>query len=127
MITGQSEDAAKQSLLLESHEVELNGIDCSVVAAARTGTTLPRAATIFGAMADASIASADVMDLYRAVPIPENIRAALMRLQCATTNLAASLKLYAALAPPEPYRQAQKRLLQSPHTRVSGNVASSSA
>jgi hypothetical protein len=91
-------EVAKQALRLGSHEVELNRIDTAFVAAAKAGTCLPAAANIFRALTDASIACAEVIDTYEARPIPTNVRTGLSRLHCAITDLAASLKLYAALS-----------------------------
>ena len=41
---------------------------------------------------------AEGIDEYGAKPIPESVRAGLIQLHCAITDLAASLKLYAALS-----------------------------
>jgi hypothetical protein len=91
-------ELAKQSLRLSSHEVELNRIDTAFVAAAKSGRRLPSATKIFGALADASIACAEVIDVYDARPIPVNVRTGLSRLHCSITDLTASLKLYAVLS-----------------------------
>ena len=98
MVVEERKELAKQSLRLGSHEVELNRIDTALVAAAKAGTRLPSSTKIFGALADASIACAEVIDAYEARPIPANVRTGLLRLHCAMTDLAASLKLYAALS-----------------------------
>ena len=94
----ERKELAKQSLRLGSHEVELNQIDNAIVAATKGGTRLPSAPKIFGALADASIACAEVIDAYEGRPIPASVRTGLSRLHCAITDLAASLKLYAALS-----------------------------
>ena len=94
----ERKELAKLSLRLASHEAELNRIDTAFVAAAKAGTRLPSATKIFGALADASIVCAEGIDIYGARPIPENVRAGLIRLHCAITDLEASLKLYAALS-----------------------------
>ena len=91
-------DLAKQSLQLGSHEAELNRIDTAFVAASKTGTRLPSPSKVFGALADASIMCAEVIDAYEARPIPLNVRTGLSRLHCAMTDLTASLKLYAVLS-----------------------------
>jgi hypothetical protein len=91
-------ELAKQSLRLSSHEVELNRIDTALVAAAKVGTRVPSPSKIFGALADASIACAEVNDAYDARPIPPNVRSGLARLHCSITDLTASLKLYAVLS-----------------------------
>ena len=98
MAVEERKELAKQSLRLGSHEAELNWIDTAFVAAAKAGTRLPSPTKIFGALADASIACAEVIDAYQAKPIPASVQTGLMRLHCAMTDLAASLKLYAALS-----------------------------
>ena len=91
-------ELAKQSLLLGSHEVELNRIDSAVIAAAKAGSRPPSSKKIFGALADASIVSAEVLDAYQARSIPAGVRIGLSRLHCSMTDLAATLKMYAALS-----------------------------
>ena len=91
-------DQAQQSCRLESHEAELNRIDTAFVGAARDGTRLPSPSKIFGALTDASIVCAEVLDTYRARPIPENVRTDLLRLHCAMTDVTVSLKSYAVLS-----------------------------
>ncbi|MTD96253.1 hypothetical protein GIW81_18085 [Hyphomicrobium sp. xq] len=98
MVVEDRKEGAKQSLRLGSHETELNRIDTAFIAAARTGSRLPSATKIFGALTDASIVCAEVIDSYEARPIPTNVRTGLSRVHCAITDLAASLKLYAALS-----------------------------
>ena len=98
MIVEDRKELAKQSLRLGSHEAELNRIDTAFVAAAKAGTRLPSPSKIFGALTDASIVCAEVIDAYEARPIPANVQAGLSRLHCAITDLAASLKLYAVLS-----------------------------
>ncbi|HEY8245689.1 MAG TPA: hypothetical protein VIG38_00180 [Hyphomicrobium sp.] len=91
-------EIGKQSLRLGSHEAELNRIDTAIVAAARSRTRLPSPSKIFGALSDASIACADVVEAYEGKPLPRNVRAGLFQLHCAITDLSASLKAYAVLA-----------------------------
>ena len=98
MVVEDRKELAKQSLRLGSHEVELNRLDTAFVAAAKAGTRLPSPTKIFGALADASIACAEVIDAYDARPIPANVRTGLARLHCSITDLSASLKMYAVLS-----------------------------
>lgn len=98
MIVENRKELARQSLRLGSHEAELNRIDTAFVGAAKTGARLPSTSKIFGAMTDASIACAEVIDAYDARPIPANVRTGLLRLHCAMTDLTASLRLYAMLS-----------------------------
>lgn len=98
MAVEERKELAKQSLRLGSHEAELNWIDTALVGAAKAGTRLPSPTKIFGALADASIACAEVIDAYEARPIPASVRTGLSRLHCAITDLATSQKLYAALS-----------------------------
>jgi hypothetical protein len=97
MVVDDHKELAKQWLLLGSHEAELNRIDTAIVAAARTGTPLPPLAAIFGALSDASIASADVLETSVATPLPVHVRNSLLRLQCSMTDVTTSLKLYSTL------------------------------
>ena len=97
MVFEDRKELAKQSLRLGSHEAELHRIDTAFVAAAKAGTRLPSPSKIFGALTDASIACAEVIDTYGARPIPANVRTGLIRLHCAITDVTASLKLYAVL------------------------------
>ena len=94
MVVDDHKELAKQSLRLGSHEAELNRIDTAVVAAARTGSPLPSPAVIFGALSDASIASADALETCVATPLPVHVANSLLRLQCSMTDVAISLKLY---------------------------------
>jgi len=101
IVAEDRKEVAKQALRLGSHEVELNRIDTAFLAAAKTGTRLPSTNKVFGALTDASIACAEVIDTYEARPIPTNVRTGLSRLHCAITDLAASLKLYSVLSVPK--------------------------
>jgi hypothetical protein len=92
-----AEEFAEQFKRLASQTAELNRIDAAVVAAAKGGAALPPSNEIFGALSDASIACAEVIDTYGARSVPANVRTGLFRLNCATTDLAASLKLYVTL------------------------------
>ena len=98
MAVDDHKELAQQSLRLRSQEAELNRIDTAFVAAAKAGTRLPSPSKIFGALIDASIACAEVIDSYEARPIPANVQTGLSRLHCATTDLTTSLKLYAVLS-----------------------------
>ena len=98
MAVDDHKELAQQSLRLRSQEAELNRIDTAFVAAAKAGTRLPSPSKIFGALIDASIACAEVIDSYEARPIPANVQTGLSGLHCATSDLAASLKLYAVLS-----------------------------
>ena len=91
-------EEAQQTIRLGSHEAELNRIDTAFVGAVRNGTRLPSSAKIFGALTDASIVCAEVIDTYRARPIPANVRTELLRLHCAMTDVTVSLKSYAVLS-----------------------------
>jgi len=95
------EDQAQQFFRLGSHEAELNRIDTAFVGAVRDGTRLPSPSKIFGALTDASIVCAEVIETYRARPIPGNVRTGLLRLHCAMTDVTVSLKAYAALSGPK--------------------------
>ena len=95
------EDQAQQSFRLGSHEAELNRIDTAFVGAVRDGTRVPSPSKIFGALTDASIVCAEVIETYRARPIPGNVRTGLLRLHCAMTDVTVSLKAYAALSGPK--------------------------
>ena len=97
-IVSDHKERAQQSLRLGSHEVEINRIDTAFVAATKAGTRLPSPSKIFGALTDASIVCAEVIDTYEARPIPANVRTGLSRLHCAITDLTASLKVYAVLS-----------------------------
>jgi hypothetical protein len=98
MIVEDRKELARQSLRLGSHEAELNRIDTAFVGAVKTGTRLPSPSKIFGALTDASIACAEVIDTYGSRPIPADVRTGLCRVHCAATDLTASLNLYAALS-----------------------------
>jgi len=98
MLVESRRDLGKQALLLGSHEAELNRIDTAFVAAAKAGAPLPSPSRVFGALSDASIECADVLDTYGRRPIPEKVRSGLVRVHCAMTDLTASLKLYGELS-----------------------------
>jgi hypothetical protein len=98
IVVEDRKELARQSLRLGSHEAELNRIDTALVGAAKAGTRLPSPSKIFGALTDASIACAEVIDTYGARPIPADVRTGLCRVHCAVTDLTASLKLYAVLS-----------------------------
>ena len=97
LIDGQSE-SAKEWLRLGSHEAELNRIDTALVGAAKAGSRPPSSSKIFGALSDASVVCAEVLDKYAGRPVPVNVHTGLSRLHCAITNLSASLKAYAMLS-----------------------------
>ena len=97
-VVDDRKELATQSLRLGSHETELNRIDTAFVAAAKRGTLLPSPSKIFGALTDASIACAEVIDIYGSRPIPADVRTGLSRVHCAATDLTASLNLYAVLS-----------------------------
>ena len=97
-IVDNGRELAQHLCQLESHEADLHRIDTALVAAVRGGTRLTSPAKIFGALTDASILCADVIDEYEAKPIPANVRTGLLRLHCAITDITASLKLYAVLS-----------------------------
>jgi hypothetical protein len=83
---------------LSRQVAELNRIDTAILSAAKTGTPLPSPAVIFGALSDASLASAEALESCGATPIPASVRTDLLGLQCAMTDVATSLKLYTILA-----------------------------
>jgi hypothetical protein len=95
---GLQNESAKQQLQLGSHEAELNRIDTALLGAAKAGFRPPSSSKIFGALSDASIVCAEVLDAYADRPIPEHIHIGLCRLHCAITDLEASLKMYAMLS-----------------------------
>ncbi len=84
-------------LRLASHVVELNRIDNLLLAAGKTGSLLPSSTMIFTALSDAMIESAEVVDSYRERAIPDDVCIGLFRLNCAATDLVASLKHYVSL------------------------------
>ena len=77
--------------------VQLNRIDDMLLTAGKTATPLPSAAEVFTTLSDALIESAEVVDSYRERTLPEDIRIGLFRLNCAATDLVASLKHYVRL------------------------------
>ena len=83
---------------LSRQVAELNRIDTAILSAAKTGTPLPSPAVIFGALSDASLASAEALESCGATPFPVNVCTNLLGLQCAMTDVATSLKLYTTLA-----------------------------
>ena len=87
----------EDSVSLGRQVAELNRIDTAIVAAAKTGVPLPSPAVIFGALSDASIASADALETCVATSVPVHVRNSLLRLQCSMTDVAISLKLYTTL------------------------------
>jgi hypothetical protein len=89
---------AQQSLRLGSHEAELNRIDTAVVAASKGKARLPSSSKILGALIDASIVCADVVQNYEGRSIPTTVGTCLLRLHCAITDLGASLKTYTVLS-----------------------------
>ena len=97
MVVDDHRELAKQSLRLGSHEAKLNRIDATIVAGAKTGVGLPSPAVIFGALSDASIASADALETCVATPLPVNVRNSLLRLQCSMTDVVTSLAHYTTL------------------------------
>jgi hypothetical protein len=92
------DEGAKQWLRLGSHETEINRIDTALMRAAKIGGRPPSSFIIFGALSDASIACAEVVDAYSDRPVPPNVRTGLSRLHCAITDLAVSLRSYAVLS-----------------------------
>ena len=97
-VVDDRKELARQSLRLGGHEAELNRIDTAFVCAAKAGTRLPSPSKIFGALTDASIVCAEVIDAYGPRPVPADVRTSLLRLHCAITDLTASLNLYAVLS-----------------------------
>ena len=91
-------ESAKEWLHIGSHEAELNRIETALVGATKCGSEPPSSSRIFGALIDASIVCAEVLDVYGDRPIPLRVRIGLSRLHCANTDLVASLKTYAALS-----------------------------
>lgn len=97
MIAKARKEMDGQSLRLESHEAELNRLDTAFVEAAKTGTRAPGQQAIFSALGDGSMLCAEMVEFYRGEVIPKDVGTGLLRLHCAITNLAASLKMYSAL------------------------------
>jgi hypothetical protein len=89
---------AKRPTDLGRQVAELNRIDTAILAAAKTGTPLPSPGLVFGALSDASLASAEALESYRGRAIPANVHTNLLGLQCAMTDVATSLKFYMTLA-----------------------------
>ena len=88
---------AKRPADLGRHVAELNRIDTAILSAAKTGTPLPSPAAIFGALSDASLASAEALENCGATPVRGNVRTSLLGLQCAMTDVETSLRLYTTL------------------------------
>ena len=86
-------DLAEQTRL-RNLATELNRIDTALLTATKSGTSLPSARTVFGALSDASIACAEVIEIYGAREIPRNVRSGLVEVNCSITDLAATLKVY---------------------------------
>jgi hypothetical protein len=97
-LLGLQHESAKHQLRLGSHEAELNRIDTALVGAAKAGFKPPSSSKIFGALSDASIVCAEMLDAYADRPIPLHVHIGLSRLHCAITDLEASLKVYAVLS-----------------------------
>jgi hypothetical protein len=97
-LTRLQHESAEQQLRLGSHEAELNRIDTALLGAAKGGFRTPSCSKIFGALSDASIVCAEMLDAYADKPIPVHVRTGLSRLHCAITDLQASLKIYGALS-----------------------------
>jgi hypothetical protein len=91
-------ESAKQQLRIRSHEAELNRIDTALVRGAKGGFRLPSISNVYGALSDASVICAEMLEAYADRPIPINVRIGLSRLLCAITDVAASLKLYGVLS-----------------------------
>ena len=89
---------AKRPTDLGRQVAELNRIDTAILAAAKTGTPIPSPAVIFGALSDASLASAEALESCGTTPVRANVRTNLLGLQCAMTDVETSLKLYTTLA-----------------------------
>ena len=88
---------AKRPTDLGRQVAELNRIDTVILSAAKTGTPLPSPTVIFGALSDASLASAEALEGCGASPVPANVRTHLLGLQCAMTDVATSLRIYTTL------------------------------
>ena len=97
-LLGLQRESAKEWLRLGSHEAELNRIDTALVGAAKAGFRPPSTSKIFGALSDASIVCAELLDAYADKPLPAHLQTGLSRLLCAVTDLEASLKTYAVLS-----------------------------
>ena len=80
--------------------IEIDRIDCAVVAACKLGTQMPPSAAIFTALNDASITAAEVIDDHGAEPIPSAVRIGLLHLHCSVTDLLASLRQYSVIEQP---------------------------
>ena len=83
---------------LSRQVAELNRIDTAILSAAKTGTPLPSPAVIFGALSDASLASAEALESCGTTSVQVNVRTSLLGLQCAMTDVETSLRLYTTLA-----------------------------
>jgi hypothetical protein len=90
-------DFSRQPTELGRQVAELNRIDTAILAAAKAGLPLPSTTVVFGALSDASIASAEALENCGATSIPLNVRTGLLQLQCSMTDLAISLKFYTGL------------------------------
>ena len=97
-LLGLQHESAKHQLQLGSHVAELNRIDTALICAVKAGSKPPSNSKIFGALSDASIECAEVLDEYTDRPIPVHVHNGLSRLLCAVTDLEASLKLYGVLS-----------------------------
>lgn len=92
-------ETAAQIQRLGSHEAEVNRVEVAVMAASRRGGTPPSSSTIFGALNEATMICAEVLDAYVDKPIPHPVRAAMSRLNCSMNNLGVSLGAYTVLTP----------------------------
>lgn len=92
-----SEASSKRSL--DRQVAAVHRIDSLIVDAAKTGATLPTPALTFDVLSNASIASADAIEKCGAAPLPAAVRIELLRLHCAISDLATTLKLYGVFKP----------------------------
>jgi hypothetical protein len=93
------EDAQSGSVLLRIKACveEINRLDFLLVAGARHGAAPPPQKEIFDALSRATIACADAVETAGEQPMPADHRDAILLLQIAITDLAATLKSHVKL------------------------------
>ena len=76
---------------------ELNRVDFLLVASAKRSSLPPAQSEIFDALSKSAIACADAVEAAGEKPMPTEVRKAILLLQVAITDLAATLKTCAKL------------------------------
>ena len=76
---------------------EVNRLDFLLVASAKRGSLPPPQKEIFDALSNSTIACADAVEAAGEKPMATDVREAILLLQVAITDLAATLRTYAKL------------------------------